>query len=613
MDLPDVPIVSFDTETSGLHFDPPEHARVSVVSLAWGPGPDEVVALPFDQERLEEKRGGAQMTLEVADDPNLGQDAWEQVCDWLASRRLLIGHNLKYDLHMMRAGTRHWPGIDLDQDGDGPELWDTMLACYEVWPMQPAGLKEVVVREGLWESADARDELKEWMEVHKVKRYDLVPWDVMEPYARDDASMTWRLWQHQQDLADENAWDVSWFPREMQVMRAIYRMERRGVAYDVDRSLEAADRLRQKQKTVEADLPFKPTLHAAKQYYFGPEHKGGLGLLPYETTEAGNVSLTDRVLEKMAKDGAGGDSVERFRQYRKYDYAQSMWYRAYAERTGGDGRLRTVFKQGKVVSGRFSVERVNLQSIPHIWQLDGIVGDGVPAVRELFGAREGHRLWEFDLGQAELRVAAAYAGCEAHLDAIQNERDVHGETCQRLFDRTPDDPDWKQMRDIAKRGNFSFIFSVGWDTFRTDLAKMTGIELPRHQAQFIVSEWRRIHPEYGSISRRVERVAERRGWVRLKNGRIRRFADWEMRSIHKAFNQLVQGSIAQLVIDWLLAVEQAFPGTVLLSVHDSIIMELPVEDEDRIAKEVIDIGERLGTEMFDVRMVVEGEKWGAKG
>src|SRR5690625_7075201 len=95
---------------------------------------------------------------------------------------------------------------------------------------------------------------------------------------------------------------------------------------------------------------------------------------------------------------------------------------------GDDGRLRGNVRQNGTVSGRFSISRVQLQSIPHDFRLDGFeVLEGIPTPRGMIGAgvQPGYKLWELDLANAELRVAAMMAKCTRMLDLIHQGKDLH--------------------------------------------------------------------------------------------------------------------------------------------------------------------------------------------
>jgi DNA polymerase I-like protein with 3'-5' exonuclease and polymerase domains len=94
------------------------------------------------------------------------------------------------------------------------------------------------------------------------------------------------------------------------------------------------------------------------------------------------------------------------------------------------------------------------------------------------------------------------------------------------------------------------------------------------------------------------------GYIRLVNGRVRHFTQWK--DHHEAFNQYVQGSLAELMNEWLLETEEQFPNTCLLTIHDSLVVETASRRRvDAIAK----LGAHLGTQMFDVPMVVDVKEW----
>lgn len=595
--------LAVDTESSGFHAD--DGAFISVVSMAWGPDPDQAVALPFAQ-RWDMAGDPSQLTLDVEPDINLQQEDWDRLLAWLQQQRLIM-HNGAHDLALFAMGApRGWEGVAL-QDA---LYWDTMLAEGILRPKAEKALKVAVVERGLYTEAQAKDDIVEWLKAHKVKRYDHVPWDVMEPYAKDDATMTWRLWREQADQVAEGHPGGPWIRREIRIARVLAGMEQRGVGYDAKTSLEIAEALETEADKIGARLPFRPTLPAAKAYFYGPKSGGGLGLIPYDVTDAGNPRLTDGILEQMVQSGQGGEAAKDLREMRRYAGASSMWYRAYGEATGEDGRIRCRYKQGKVVSTRFSVSRINLQSIPHAYQLgdlEEIVQGRYP--RSLFQTKPGHEVWEVDLAQAELRVAAAYAECERHLQAIQDGKDVHGETARMLFNVEPEDDDWKMYRNIAKRSNFSLIFDVGPSTFARTLKEQAGLELPRGEVEHIVNRWKSLHPEYKHMLHRVERAVIRRGWIRLRNGYQRWFRDWEFNNTHKAWNQLVQGSIAQFVADWMLYTDERWPGTILLNVHDSMILEIPKE---QVAGQIADVRQwasKEGEALFGVATEVDAENW----
>lgn len=607
-DLPDIGVtpVAVDCETSGLH--PDDGARVAVVSVAWGEAGEHTYAWPFDQG-VRDKLGGIaiQQGLFDGDDEsaNLPESEWMALLEWLSQRRL-VAHNAKFDACMLREGTRHWTGRDLIRC----VVWDTAIAAKELDPNQRVGLEHVSQRAGLGDAkVDTARPLKAWLRSHRYPagRYDLVPWSIVQPYAESDAKLTIGVYHHQLARLDMGEGDWATIQHELDVMRVLYQIERRGIGFDAAGCLDAADRIEQEMRRVRRALPFDPSdggINAAKRYFFGPKNAGGLEMEPISTTDKGNVQLNAEVVETLVRRGVA--VAAEYQRWRKMDTALSMWYRAYPEMIGEDGRLRTVFRQTKVVSGRFSVERVNLQAIPHDHRLSGIP-DGVPSVRSFFHAAPGKRLWGLDLAQAELRVAARFARCARMLELIEQGADLHGDTARQLWPwLNVNHPDWFERRQLAKRGNFSLIFGVGPDKFRATLRK-EGIDMSLGEVKEIVYKWRDIYPEFTWAIDRAQLKAERCGHVRLITGRRRHFAPYE--DLHKAFNQAVQGSIAELVKMWMVEVEQQWPGIIVLQIHDALEVEVDQDDEDT-PRQAARVGTDMATDMFRVPMEVQVEEWG---
>lgn len=595
-----LPYVALDTETSGLH--PDDGARVACVALASGQWS---VALPFDQG-VRDKLPTMQLDLfeQGEPDPNLPREDWEYLLRWLQDQHLVF-QNAKFDLMMMRVGTRHWPGVDLINR----LTWDTMLASGVLDPLHPRGLDETATRLGFG-GKEGLDALKGWLKRHRFpeRRYDLAPWSIVKTYVTADAEKTASIHDNQanrcvtyegEELTPEHARII----RQLDLTRALYRIEQRGIAYDDAASLEAADKLEAEANRIEATMPFRCNPTAAHNYFYGQLK---LEVSPDKVSEkTGRPSLDEEVVRQWVKDEVPW--AYEFSQVTKYRRAVSMWYRGYPEKIGVDGRLRCTFKQGDVKSGRMSVERVQLQAIP---KKDKNI-EGIPGVRELIRAEEGHRLWNLDLSQAELRVATRYSGCRRMAELLAAERDAHGETTKQVLHVMPDDPLWKEKRDIAKRLNFGGIFQIGGEKFQATLAKLADIHLPVAECTQYVRGWRAMYPEFGEAYRRADRMAQTKGYVRLLPN-----TPYEVRSYFKeyeysntAWNRIVQGSLAEAFGIWMGEVERRWPGYVILTVHDSLVIEALEDEGDEVAEQIAAYGRELFTSTFDTPMKVDIDRW----
>src|SRR5690606_30183761 len=149
-------------------------------------------------------------------------------------------------------------------------------------------------------------------------------------------------------------------------------------------------------------------------------------------------------------------------------------------------------RQNGTVSSRFSVERVQLQAIPHDYRLSEFEAlDGIPTPRDLIGSGipTGTGLWELDLINAEARVAALMAKDAKMLELIRTGADLHGETARALFKVDPSSSQWNEFRQVGKRCNFGLVFGVGWQTLQTDIQVQTGILLTEAETRRIVRDW----------------------------------------------------------------------------------------------------------------------------
>lgn len=688
--------VATDTETSGLYAD--DGARVSTASVAWE-DPDELfrglpgltwkreefapdqfaniasIAWPFDQGREGKPEDKGQFQL-LPDADNLPMEEWVALLEWLRYTGLDVGltmHNAKFDLEKYRVGVRRWPGVGLDMHA--LVTWDTQIVANLLWPLLPdpkshkptSSLKPVSRIKFGQEFGDEADQVKAYLRKAKLPsgRWDLMPWDVVGSYADMDARLTvmlrlreeWEIyhagaadWLHPKGLPDNDpelqglkaVYDA--IKRRFATMQVLYRMEWRGIPYDEAGSREAAMECEKRAKQLAKDLPFRPTDAEAKKFFFedGTNSKGNecMGLVPYAVTERGAPSMTAEILDRMVADGV--QWAKEWAEYNKVTNAASMWYQAYADRMGTDGRLRTCFRQvsratgesGGTRSTRFSVERVNLQAIPQDYRLSGhAILDGIPTPRDLIASAvpEGWRIWELDLAQAELRVGAMWADCTRMLEMITNDEDLHSFTTEALFGMKRDDPEFFRWRQVGKRGNFSLIFGSGGATFRKMVSKETGIILGEFEADRIVVDWNRLYPEFKrAIDRHMNVVAKRQarfghGWIDLLTGERRWFEKYE--DTHKAFNQRVQGNLAQFGIDWMIwsdhylrgcGLDEPVPGVgrggLVLTIHDSQVLLLPDDAEGEAMADACRLyGEHLWKERFPgVPGAVDAKAWSGK-
>lgn len=611
-DLPDPRtvqgVVTFDTETSGLH--PDDGSRVSVVSVAFRAPetPSEPTNAGDTLSGHGRPQGSPRRYISAAfpfgqgpDDDRYGlsEEHWKYLVYWLNHAGAgLVGHNIKFDLiQMANCSIEGFPGHDYTDRA----IYDTMVGQFEIEPTHSVALKRVAAR--LWgEDADEEQRaLQPFLGPKSNPRFDLVPWSVMFPYARRDAELTAALFEHHFDLFDESTLHGGFVPLEMDVVRALTRMELAGLPYHASASRLAAHQLTAQMDRIRESLPFKPTPVGSRKYFFNaPDDPDfpGLGLKPLEYTKTGNPSTSASVVRRLAAQDAPHAST--LLEYNRYSSAVSKWYRPFADGSGSDSRIRTSFRHvGGTKSGRLSSTRINLQAVPKDYALDL----PVPTPRQLM-ARQVHDhlpgwgLYETDLMQAELRVAAAYAQVTPMLDALADGRDVHSETATQLFGVGPEHPDWGVYRSLAKRANFSLIFGAGPQTFHQSLVD-SGNPMPFPEVRSLVYGWRDLYPQFGAAIQYHMAFCDDYGYVEVVQGRRRYYSPDE--DTHSAFNQVVQSSLALFAKEWTVQTDRytrslghphrgqlAGVGRsgLLLTIHDSQVLLLPEDEGDQIMQHI---------------------------
>lgn len=620
-------IVALDTETSGKH--PDDGATVSTVSVAWvNPLTTDLVqtlAIPFNQGLTPWKPEwrGQSSIFEEFTPLNYDLDIWQELWAWLADKRIVM-MNAPFDCRMMVRGVDR-PGAAWSANPDlmRQVIWDVGIASRELWPRRPIALKETsmvvellhprhwvdvplpVQKKGGWvRGMEGEDKglVKDYLRRHDFPshRYDLIEWLVMEPYAGLDAELTLRLFLLQQQLVVRNSNFQKWIAREHQKMYALHATEMRGIPFDVQGCLEDAGKIRQARQRIAKSLPFgdarsELNINDAKRFFFEgscPEAEPFM-----QSTPSGGVKLDKEITRRLVKNQV--PYAREWLNYKELGDSLSKWYVAFPEKAGPDGRLRPVFNISTVKSGRTSTSRINMQGVPGDYRVVERLPEGVRTPRQLQHAEPGHALWALDLAQAELRIAARWAPCPTMLDLIHSGMNLHEYTTNNALGIYKDHPQWKLYYHVGKIGNFSLIYDCGWKTFQEMLSVQAEMEWPAPKVKEFVYGWKAIYPEYRAAVLRAMATVERRGFVKLKNGRESWFNDLDMQNPHKAFNRFVQGSLAEMTSDWVVYIEENHPGLMVNFVHDAVYLHVPYARENEVpiikAK-----GIQLFEEMFDI-------------
>lgn len=171
-------------------------------------------------------------------------DTMREFQDRVAEHDLLVGFNLKFDLHWKRRYGATFRNKN---------LWDVQLAHFILQQQRTPfpSLADVAAHYGLPESKDEQIRTEYW---NKGIDTDQVPVDVLEARVVQDAKLTFQLYLRQENelRAKPQMRRLVWLA--CQDLAVLEEMEWNGLKYDITRSQELASKAAARMQELQAEL-----------------------------------------------------------------------------------------------------------------------------------------------------------------------------------------------------------------------------------------------------------------------------------------------------------------------------------------------------------------------
>jgi len=554
------PLVSFDTETTGLDY---MKAQVVGVSFCIEAGRGVYVPLahvyPGAPDQLDRARVLAALKP-LLEDPGLPK----------------VGANLKFDMHVLE---NH--GIVLRG-----QRYDTMLESYVLnststrHDMDSMALRYLGIQTIHFEDVAGKGA--------KQISFDQVDVATAANYSAEDADVTLRL--HQAlwpQLAATPALERLYADIEQPLVPVLQRMERGGVLVDramlQAQSLELARRMAELGAEAQRAAGQDFNLESPKQLQQILFEKLKIPVL--RKTPTGQPSTAEDVLEELADEHALPRLILDYRALAKLrsTYTEKLPQQV----NDATGRVHTCYQQAVAATGRLSSTDPNLQNIP-IRRPEG------RRIRQAFIAPPGHLLLAADYSQIELRIMAHLSEDAGLLRAFAADADIHRATAAEVFMVAPDAVSADQRRS-AKAINFGLIY--GMSAF--GLARQLGIERAA-AAQYVELYFarypgvRRYMDETRARARRdgyVETVFGRRLYLPDIASRNRQLQQYAERS---AINAPMQGTAADIIKRAMIEVDawclqSQGRARLLMQVHDELVLEVRADFLDAARARVAEL------------------------
>jgi len=228
---------------------------------------------------------------------------------------------------------------------------------------------------------------------------------------------------------------------------------------------------------------------------------------------------------------------------------------------------------------------------------------------------EGNVFVSADYSQFELRLAAVLANDQKLIDDFNQDIDIHQATAAEVYN-VPLDEVTKDMRRHAKTVNFGVLYGMS----PHGLSIATGMTM--HEAKLFIEKYFALRAPIRAYMDNVVVEALDNGYVSTLFGRRRPTPDLKSSNFiireaakRAAINMPIQGTEADLMKLAMLAVEQKLAeqglGEQILQVHDSILVETPAANAQKVADLLKETMENIYK--LPVKLAVDvsaGKNWG---
>lgn len=399
------------------------------------------------------------------------------------------------------------------------------------------------------------------------------------------------------------------FEIEMPLTKVLWDMEQHGILLDTDQLTKVGSDIDRSLISVQEKISRETgggiSINSPVQLGDFLAEKMGI---PLGKTKTGRYATNEAELSKFADQFP---IIADLLEYRELMKLKTTYVESLIQKVDSKGRIHTTYNQTAVNTGRLSSSNPNLQNIP----VSSPIG---LEIKSCFTAVPGHLLVSFDYSQQELRILAHLAEEKELIKAFENNLDVHRLTASRLFD-IPISSITKEQRSVGKTINFGIVYGI------SSFGLSAGLHIPQEDAEKFIGQFYTSYPNIKIYYDNYLKNARIHGYVETILGRRRfvfedprrKFIDNSMRRV--LMNYPVQGSAADLMRKGMVDIsekvlKQYSDVSMLLTIHDDLVFEVPDKDTVRLKELIMEIKRVLcNVYPLSIPLVVEvktGKRWG---
>lgn len=482
------------------------------------------------------------------------------------SNRLKLGHNLKYDYHILKNHKISLKGIS----------FDTMLESYVLNSNASKHDRDALSLKYLGFKAISYEDVAG----KGVKQLSFDKISILQAanYAAEGAEAILSLHEALFSKLDDSLRNVL-NTIEMPLLTVLANMEQAGVLIDQGSLRTHGERLKQRISCLEeeaialAETPFN--LNSPKQLQEILFGKLNLPIL-YKTPK-GQPSTAESALQELAFNYRLPAIIL---EHRSLNKLVTTYIDALPKSVNpSTSRVHTCYNQAVAATGRLSSSEPNLQNIP-------IRTEEGRLIRKAFISPPGSFIVAADYSQIELRIMAHLSEDENLVRSFIQGLDIHAATASEIF-QVPLDEVSSEQRRRSKAINFGLIY--GMSAF--GLARQLGIE--GKEAQQYMNLYFERYPGVLRYMERTRSQAHEQGYVETLFGRRLYLPEINVPNLARrkaaermAINAPMQGTAADIIkkamlaiAEWQSSLEQN-DVTMIMQVHDELIFQVHQDKVD---------------------------------
>ncbi len=507
-----------------------------------------------------------------------------------------IGHNIKYDLHVLKNENISLQSIH----------FDTILASYLLHPnTQRHSLDELSLQRLGKEKTSIESLIGKGKK--QISMLD-VPLDLVKDYCCEDVDCTLQLKEQLEPELQEQGLFTLFTEVEIPLIFVLAEMERNGIYVNVKTlektSLALSSKILHLEEQIYELSGQKFNLNSPKQLSSVLFEK--LQIKPPKKTITGYSTSID-VLDALKEEYP---IIKKIIEYRTLEKLRSTYADSLPLQVNPiTKRIHCTFNQSIAATGRLSCQNPNLQNIP-------VRTEEGKKIRQAFEPQElDYSFLSADYSQIELRILAHLSEDPALIQAFNNQEDIHSYTASLVFG-VPISEITPTMRYQAKAVNFGILYGKQAFSLAQDL------NISYKEAETFIATYFQRYQKVKDFIEFCEETARKTGKVVTITGRQRPIAEIHnknpsVRAFAKrlAINTPLQGSAADLIKIAMIRVDNYLKRSpkkakMILQVHDELLFEASDQDILLLGKGVKQIMENVMS--LKVPLVVDiaiGKNW----